>query len=253
MHPGLVSITFRQLSPEKVASLAQSAGLKAIEWGGDVHVPHGDLQAARRVRKLTADSGLFTAAYGSYYRAGESSPSPAAVLDTAKELGAPMVRVWAGKQGSAQAPADYRRKVVQDLNRCAEAARERKLDIVLEWHGGTLTDTLESARALLAETPHVRTYWQPARGRSHTECLRELAAVAQRLSGLHVFSWPDAPQVRLALHEHEQRWLEYLAAASRAPGAEDMCALLEFVRDDEPRHLLTDAQTLLAWLAAQDA
>ena len=38
---GVCSVTFRALSVEEVAQLAASAGVQAIEWGGDVHVPPG--------------------------------------------------------------------------------------------------------------------------------------------------------------------------------------------------------------------
>ncbi|MET0262082.1 MAG: sugar phosphate isomerase/epimerase, partial [Rariglobus sp.] len=72
IYPGLVSVTFRKLSPNEVAGLVKKAGLKGIEWGGDIHVPHGDLARAREVRELTLEHGLKTAAYGSYYRAGQS-------------------------------------------------------------------------------------------------------------------------------------------------------------------------------------
>ena len=34
--PGLVSITFRPLSPREIVDLVAEAGLKAIEWGGVV-------------------------------------------------------------------------------------------------------------------------------------------------------------------------------------------------------------------------
>ena len=37
--PGLVSVTFRKLSRTEIAGLMVNAGLSAIEWGGDVHVP----------------------------------------------------------------------------------------------------------------------------------------------------------------------------------------------------------------------
>ena len=45
---GLVSVTFRQKSVEEIAALTAEAGLSGVEWGGDVHVPPGDREAARR-------------------------------------------------------------------------------------------------------------------------------------------------------------------------------------------------------------
>ncbi|MGW2900916.1 hypothetical protein ACWDAO_41745, partial [Streptomyces sp. NPDC001212] len=77
--PGLVSVTFRTLSAEAVISLAAEAGLGAVEWGGDVHVPAGAFATAERVRERSADAGLEIAAYGSYHRAGQSDPADFAV------------------------------------------------------------------------------------------------------------------------------------------------------------------------------
>ena len=44
---GLVSITFRDLEANEIIDLVKKSGLTAIEWGGDVHVPHGDFNRAR--------------------------------------------------------------------------------------------------------------------------------------------------------------------------------------------------------------
>ena len=65
---GLVSVTFRQKSVEEIAALTAEAGLSGVEWGGDVHVPPGDREAARRAARLTRQAGLEVLSYGSYYR-----------------------------------------------------------------------------------------------------------------------------------------------------------------------------------------
>ena len=44
---GLVSVSFRPHTPEDILKAMQCAGLNYIEWGGDVHVPHGDEKTAR--------------------------------------------------------------------------------------------------------------------------------------------------------------------------------------------------------------
>src|SRR5688572_22964962 len=98
---GLVSVTFRKLGPREIVQLASTAGLRGIEWGGDIHVPAGDLQTARAVRQISADAGLQVLAYGSYFRfqPGEAFEL---VLETAVALGAPLIRIWAGNQPSAE-------------------------------------------------------------------------------------------------------------------------------------------------------
>src|SRR5689334_25420235 len=97
---GVCSVTLRACSIDDVVAVAAGAGLECIEWGGDVHVPPGDLAAARHARQTTLAAGLRVASYGSYWRcSGDFGP----VLATARELGAPRVRIWAGETGSADA------------------------------------------------------------------------------------------------------------------------------------------------------
>ena len=62
-------MTLRQLPVEEVVAVAASAGLAAIEWGADVHVPPGDEAAAERGPVGRASAGVAVASYGSYYRA----------------------------------------------------------------------------------------------------------------------------------------------------------------------------------------
>src|ERR1700689_643838 len=118
--PGLVSVTFRQLPPERVVEFAAESGLKSIEWGGDIHVPHGDLSKAVEARELCQNAGVAISAYGSYYRAWASEKngvSFSAILDTAQQLGTDTIRVWAGTMSSAAAPPGWQQAVVDDLKR----------------------------------------------------------------------------------------------------------------------------------------
>ena len=107
---GLVSVTFREAPAEQVARWVEESGLEGIEWGGDVHAPAGDLTTATRLRALMDGAGLATSAYGSYYRFGDidafraEGPGFSATLDTAEALGAPIIRVWAGREPSSEGP-----------------------------------------------------------------------------------------------------------------------------------------------------
>ena len=89
MKTGLTSITFRQLDRGEIIDLVAKAGLDGIEWGGDIHVPHGDLDAAVSAARCTRDAGLEVSSYGSYYRTGVSEQeglSFESVLETAKAM-----------------------------------------------------------------------------------------------------------------------------------------------------------------------
>ena len=251
IRSGLVSITFRKLSPRQVVDAAAAAGLAGIEWGGDVHVPHGNLGQAAEVRNMTVDAGLSVAAYGSYYRAGASEAAGLAfesVLETARALGAPVIRVWAGPVGSADTDAATRACIVADSRRIAVLAARAGIVVASEYHGGTLTDTDVSTTTYLAEVGHenFRTYWQPRVGRDVEEAAAGLTLVLPQLAHLHVFHWwPDATH-RLPLAAGSDRWLRYLALA--ASGSNDGFAMLEFVPDDDPARLPAEASTLNRWL-----
>ena len=253
IHPGLVSVTFRKLSPAEVAALVKKAGLKGIEWGGDIHVPHGDLARAREVRELTLEHGLVTAAYGSYYRAGQgesAGPAFERVLDTAVELGAPTIRVWPGGAGSDTVDEEGRWKIIHDLQRIAGMAAKAGVSISTEFHGGTLTDTNESASRLLVEVDRANVYtcWQPHNGEETAECVAGLRAVLPRVSNIHVFHWWPTAAERHPLADGAERWGRFWPLLRSLPG--DRFALLEFVQNDAPESFLCDAATLRQWLAA---
>ncbi len=251
IHPGLVSVTFRKLQPAEIVALVRKAGLRGIEWGGDLHVPHGDIVRAREVRALTQEAGLSVSSYGSYYRAGWSENNGLAfrsVLDSAVELGAPSIRVWPGMKGSADLDENGRWEVIEDLKRIATQAGQVGVSITLEFHGGTLTDTNESASQLLVELDHPNIYmgWQPHNGEETAECVAGLRAVLPRVGNLHVFHWWPTSADRHPLAEGEARWAEFLWKVRSLPG--DRYALLEFVVNDAPEAFLRDAETLKEWL-----
>jgi 3-dehydroshikimate dehydratase len=247
--PGLVSISFRPLSAQEVVRLVVDCKLRSIEWGGDVHVPHGNVAIAERVKQMSDDAGIAVSAYGSYYRlaaAPDKTPPFEAVLDSALALKAPIVRVWAGNVASAQADDAHRAAVAADLNRIADLAGAHGLRVGLEYHAGTLTDTPESTLALLqaAPQPNVQSFWQPRHGLSIEENLAEIAMLRPRLANVHVFHWwPDAA-TRLPLAAGRDRWRAYLTAL--VPANDDTRhASLEFVRADASQQLVDDAATLL--------
>ena len=250
MKPGLVSVTFRQLAPESIVDLCVKSGLRTIEWGGDIHVPPGDAGGASRVGEMTCAAGLSVAAYGSYYRLSVPDASSfKGVLAAAVALGAPAIRVWAGNRGSADTDAAGRKAVAEDALRCADLAGARGISICYEFHDGTLTDTTESALALLSETEHpfVRNLWQPPHGKTPEQCLASLRAMMPRLHHVHVFHWWPDPGCRHALADGRGRWEAYVAELRAS--SKDADLLLEFVRQDDPLVLAEDAQTLRDILA----
>lgn len=248
MRSGLVSVTFRQLSVPEVARWAAEAGLSCIEWGGDIHVPHGDLPAAKESARITRDHGLAVSAYGSYLRLGaDDGPSPESVVATAFALGAPVIRVWAGKTGSAECSSAERDRVVRAALELAGLAHQAGVTIAYEFHNNTLTDTAASAMQLLAETDHpaIRTFWQPPWNLSEDDCLESLRRILPRLANVHAYCW-RTPQDRRPLAEGAAAWASYLELIRSSGLNPDV--LLEFVPGDDPGGLNREAATLREWL-----
>ncbi len=254
MKAGIVSITFRKLSVEDIVNLITENGLSAVEWGGDIHVPHGDISKAEYASKLCAKNGVDIVSYGSYYRVGVSEEEGLAfddVLHTAETLGAPLVRVWAGRKGSGDADDTDWQRVIDDSIRICSMAADAGIRVSYEYHGNTLTDTSASARQLLQRANHemLRTHWQPPTGLDRERCLYGLNAILPHLSLIHAFTWhkaQDGSNERRPLAEGKKEWLDYLRTASGAP--RDVPVLLEFVKDDNPDQFREDAATLLSWL-----
>lgn len=247
IRPGLCSVTFRALAPERIVDLAAGAGLEVVEWGGDVHVPPGDVVRATAVARATRDAGLAVASYGSYFRAGADEPL-AAVLDSAEALGADRIRIWAGSLGSAHASQSDWAGTIARLQTAASEAAMRGIGLALEFHSGTLADTASTTLRLLAEVDHpaLSTYWQPGVGASVDAVLEDYRALAAYTSAAHVFSWWPATE-RLPLRARDSLWTRFFAeAAQTAVPPRD--ALLEFVPGDDPALLAGEAAVLRSYL-----
>lgn len=252
--PGMCSVTLRALAIDEVAGLAGDAGLQAIEWGADVHVPPGDAAAVRAAVRAAARNGLSATSYGSYLQPTADDAEIALVLDTALDLGAPTVRVWTPFGELPDCPADVWAARRDGLARIAAAANARGLQIGVEFHGWTLTHTAASANRLLDEinATNLWSYWQPVYWEEQllddaTAQLAELRAVLPRLAHLHVYWWRG--RSRFPLEQGAHVWPEALATAAASPWSHGpRAALLEFVPDDDPSLVRREAAQLIDWL-----
>lgn len=255
IRPGLCSVTFRQLPAEEVVALAAAAGLECIEWGGDVHASAGEVATAQRVHRLTEEAGLAVASYGSYLRLtgteAEHEAEVAAVLASARALGAPRVRIWAGDTGSAATSGQTRDLWTTRLHALCERASADGIAIGLEHHRGTLTDALASSLRLLEEVSHpaLTTYWQPNVDQADDDAITDLERLLPQVTTVHVFSWWPF-DTRLPLAERESLWRRALAVLAADDADHD--ALLEFVPDDDPALLDREAAALREWIAEAD-
>ncbi|MDX2432583.1 MAG: TIM barrel protein [Bacteroides sp.] len=248
IKPGLTSVTFRDKSPGELVRLALKAGLRGIEWGGDIHVPAGEPELAEEAYRLTMEAGLEVSAYGSYYVVGRSRDEGLRfedVLQTADLLHAPVLRLWAGEVGSRESDSGYRRKVVDETRELADMAGKMGIRLAFEFHDNTLNDSYEACDSLFHELDHpeISTYWQPVHGAGPLINRAGIDCILPWICGFHIFHWwPDA-EVRLPLRDGAGDWKQYLHILSRIPGS--LFGSLEFVKDDSDEQFFEDAKTLV--------
>ena len=135
---GLTSVTFRQKSIDQIISITRQAGLTGIEWGGDIHLPPGEIQLAAETAKKTHAARLEVLSYGSYYHGGETEDFQA-VLATAKALGAPVIRVWAGHSTYEESTPEEFTALAKRFAQAAELASKENIRVSFEYHRGTYT------------------------------------------------------------------------------------------------------------------
>ena len=248
LTPGICSVTLRSHGIDEVVRISAEAGLAGIEWGTDVHV--SDAESAAHAREATVNAGMTVLSLGSYYRCGAFGDF-ASVLGLATGLGAPRVRVWAGELGSAGASQEHWNSVVKDSQRIADLAAERGVAIAFEYHGNTLTDSPATTLELLdlVDHPNIGTYWQPAVGLSDQEAIDSLQQVLPHIAGVHCFSWGPAAE-RFPLQQRSTLW-RTVTETLRENG-KDLDLMLEFVEDDLPDNVLSDAAFLHSITLGED-
>lgn len=242
--PGMVSATFKTRTPEDVLSVLRKAGLAAIEWSENWHIPPGDPGAAACLREKTLAQGAEIAAYGSYYRLGQSTnperefwPS----LQNAAAMHAPLIRIWGGATPSAELSADDRAALAREAGTVSAMAADLGVKVALEWHKNTVTDTNVSAARFLEEANAENLYclWQPTVALSLDERCAGLDLLTQRgrLLNLHVYYWKEGKRRPFA--EGCAQWERYL---QHVDPAQTRYGLLEFVMGDSEEQFLADAR-----------
>ena len=241
---GLVSISFRNRTAEEIIEAVKNAGLNAIEWGGDVHVPHGNVSRAEEIRALCENAGIFIPEYGSYYFIRESDPTLwEDVRNSARALGAPLIRVWGGKKSSDSLTTAEYDALVADAQRICDAAPDRT--ICLECHGSSITDEYHMTLQFLHDVSrqNLKMFWQPNQFRCFSYNIDALEALLPHICSVHVFSWEREKHFPLAQGRNE--WAEYIKRLSTRG---DIHYMLEFMHDGRIESLNETAKELKEWL-----
>lgn len=240
---GLCSITFRGKSETEILGIVATAGLDAVEWGGDVHVPPADEIKARLIGELTRIGGLETLSYGSYYRC-ESAAEFDAVSSAAEVLGAKTIRVWAGNKDAEKYSEQEFYELTQTVKACADIAARRGQTIAFEYHFGTYNNSPENTLKLIKAVgkENVKTYWQPAywlqveKAVEIEQNVRAITLIKDYIAGVHVYNWEKGE--RLPLKAASEEWRRYCSMIG------DNNYFLEFVKGDSEQSFFADAEAL---------
>ncbi len=237
MKNGLVSVSFRDKTPEEIAAAAGSCGLYYIEWGGDIHLPPGDVKRAEKMAALSEKNGLCPLSYGSYYKLGTGSRFEPVLL-TASALGAGIIRIWGGERPSAELSRAERLQLAKEASVCAAMALKQGITVALECHAGTVTDSYESAVDFLKTVgaENFKTYWQPDHRRDIEYNKDAIVALGPYICAVHVFNWDNGR--RFPLSAGSKSWRQYLSLLPKAP------LLLEFMPNDSLDELSSEAAAL---------
>lgn len=237
---GVVSVSFRNLSPEEVIRAAMAAGLYHIEWGSDVHAPYADVERLQHIVQLQKSYGVNCCSYGTYFRLGETPLEELpGYIRAAKMLGTNILRLWI----KWKRPWDYTEEEKQDLfTQCREAAKiaeEAGVILCMECHRNTYTETKDSTLELMkaVDSPAFRMYWQPGQERTVEENVQYARELKDYTYHIHVFQC--TVDARFPLAEGIDEWKTYLKEFS-----EDRCLLLEFMPDGKVESLPAEADSL---------
>lgn len=219
MKLSLCTIAFRERLLEDAINIAQQIGFDGVEiWGREPHISENfDERRVRAARKMIEDRNLEICGLGSYlrFRGGaapdeeDDSPDLPSVLHTARVLGAPTVRVWAGSCPSARARKRDWKLCVQELQDACEKAANVGADIAVEMQSGTFADTAASANRLLDDVaaPNLKLNYQPGNGLPPEDPVKRLRSVVHRLASVRVRNYdrllsdPDDRQYIVPLAE----------------------------------------------------
>ena len=237
---GLVSVSFRENSPEEILNAMKKSGLSYIEWGSDVHAPKDDTETLKEIANLQNEYGIICSSYGTYFRIGIN---PAEELDgyinAAKILGTDILRLWCGSKNSEDYNVEEKTALFNECRKLADIAEKNGVILCMECHGGTYTNTEKSALELMSEvdSKYFLMYWQPQQLESFERNISYAENLSPFVKHIHVFNWEK--DKRFSLAEGIEAWKEYLKLFPK-----DKTLLLEFMPDNNINSLNAESDAL---------
>lgn len=238
---GLVSVSFRELTPFQIMDLMKSVGISIVEWGSDVHAPYKETERLKEIAKVQSENGIVCSSYGTYFRAGVTPIEELkGYINAAKILGTNVLRIWCGDRDSEKYSNEEKESLFETCRRLADIAKENNVILCCECHGWSYTNTLSSALELMTavNSENFKMYWQPNQFKDFETNLEYAGKIAEYTVNIHIFNWEG--EDKFPLIEAKEKWQAYLKKFS---GNENL--LLEFMPDGKPESLKTEYEALL--------
>lgn len=207
---------------EQVLETARESGAAGVEWTDDGFIQPGELERAADAMISTLRAGLTTVSYAATLRAGvHGRDAFLAALDTARELNAPILRIWSGPKDSVTDGA-----FVDEARRLGDEAGSRGVTLCFGMAGGSTLDGVAKAARLLGAVDHpfVKLAWEPCAGRGFDGAMEGFDAASGRI-GLVVAKAEDIDGSEDASAEPwrgAEAWMDYLDAYDEQGGNPDM-------------------------------
>lgn len=239
-EPGLVSVSFRSETPERILQEMVAVELKYIEWGSDVHAPCDDLDRLYEIATLQEKYGITCCSYGTYFRLCitpiEELPK---YIQAAKILGTDILRLWVGTKSPWMWTEEEKQTLFDQSRQAAKIAEEAGVTLCMECHRNTYTETKEAARELMEEvnSPAFIMYWQPHSTNTQEENIEYTRMLREYTTHIHTFYWKGSEKYSLAAGIEE--WRTYLREFSG-----NHKALLEFMPDGKIESLCYETEIL---------
>lgn len=237
---GLVSVSFRNKTPEEILSAVMTARLTCVEWGSDVHAPKDNYQKLKEIAELQKKYDIECCSYGTYFRLGVTPIEELQnYINAAEILGTDILRLWCGNKDASFYTESEKQELFDVCRTAANIAVKNGVTLCMECHGGTYTSNIFSALELMraVDNKSFRMYWQPNQFATKDDNLFYAEKIVPYTEHIHVFNWDE--NNKYPLEKSVDVWQAYLEKLGN-----DRTFLLEFMPDDKLETLKIEADSL---------
>jgi len=246
IRTALSSAAFLGASADQVLDAARLSGVNAVEWSCDGFIERGDAATAADLMLKTLKAGLSIAAYSTIYRIGlHSLDEFGRLLSTARNLQAPLVRLWSapGLSGCY----DERKKAdeffIDQARYCGDLAGQQGITLCLSPARNSLLSNWDRSANLLTSINHpfVKLAWEPSPDLSFDDSMQRFTRLSGQI-GLIVARQYSSDGTIHSLVQRDEDWSLYLDAFDEQGGDSDMVryVVIRAIKDGLAENLHAD-------------